>query len=141
MPKKVKQMLPEVTDSLFQDEQFMAIAAFRYCLPRRSTAPSTCRDWLLAVWDRLLPTTQSTIYSDLVGYLMSESTISLGDVTEYRLWTEWSFFAKSLEKKMTPEQLEFVRILNEWRRKPWPVGMTVEAWFSLGAKVKVTEGA
>ena len=47
------------------DDEFMVIAAVRYCMGRMSIAPGICADWLEANWSKLSANTSSVIHRDL----------------------------------------------------------------------------
>jgi hypothetical protein len=43
----------------------MAMAAFRYCLGRRTYIVSACREWLQRHWDKFEPSTRSLILREV----------------------------------------------------------------------------
>lgn len=47
------------------DDQLMALAAFRYCLGRQTYIVRSCIDWLRDVWPQLTANSRSVIERDL----------------------------------------------------------------------------
>lgn len=54
-----------MTGKNFGRGDLMAIAAFRYCLGRKSYIVEDCGDWLIQQWDEIRPNAQHVIERDL----------------------------------------------------------------------------
>jgi hypothetical protein len=61
----------------------MVLAAFRYCLGRRTYIVSDCVEWLLEWWDDIDETTQEFIVKEIQDAIAREAA---GDECDVRCW-------------------------------------------------------
>ena len=83
-------------------DEMMVVAAFRYCLGRRSYVVSDCVDWLIAHWEDFEKSTKDVIRHDL-EWAFGEDDRDRAEKREY----------KKLGMDMDRRQWERVRAL--WR--------------------------
>lgn len=82
-----------------QDDQLMALAAFRYCLGRRSYIVGSAIEWLRATWQQLDANTQGVILRDIVEAIIDKFA---GDEMDVGGWSElakWGYSQLSEKKK------------------------------------------
>ena len=58
--------------SLWKNDQLMVIAAFRYCLGRRSYIVHNCAEWLVEYWSEFNDPTKKLIEKELEEYAKSD---------------------------------------------------------------------
>lgn len=97
------------------DESLMVMAAFRYCLGRRTYIVGACVDWLMTIWDKLPVPMQGVIMRDAIEALMDDSA---GDSCDVYEWKRLLVFALA---KASEETRLFVRNQTAWKNKPWPL--------------------
>jgi hypothetical protein len=109
-------------DGLLTKEQawgrsgLMAIAAFRYCLGRRTYISGDCADWLVFMWNDFPPNIQSIIKRDLEEEFKrddearanGEQYKPLGDDCDRNEWER----VRALYKNYTEQHLELVSCIN-----------------------------
>jgi len=96
------------------NDQLMAMAAFRYCLGRRSYIVGACLEWLHDTWKQFEPTTKSVMVRDTIEALMDNDAGHLCDSRE------WLHFAQSRMEQLTPDQQTWVRQQVSYKNKPFP---------------------
>lgn len=92
-------------------EELMNVAAFRYCLGRRSYIVGACIDWLKRYWKNFSKNIQSVILRDLIEAL--QDGIFYEDV--WRDFGNWAF------PKLDKEQMNWIINDIAWRKKEWPL--------------------
>jgi hypothetical protein len=95
------------------DGQLMVIAAFRYCLGRRSYIVGACLYWLGRWWDSFDRNTKRVVVRDTVRAIQDGEA---GDTMDRAGWTE---FASEKFALMSEDDQAWV--LRESSNQPWPL--------------------
>jgi hypothetical protein len=96
------------------NDQLMALAAFRYCLGRRSYIVGSCLDWLRDTWEQFEPNTKSVMVRDTIEALMDYNA---GDTYDVQGWLH---FAQLRMGQLTKDQQTWVRQQVSYKNKPFP---------------------
>lgn len=89
---------PEKTSTKTMEDHYatgmVAIGALRYCIGRRSYAPSMVQDWIKTFWGSLKPGDKLCIFKDVKEFV--ESDRNLGDECDA---VDWKNFLKWIEEQ------------------------------------------
>jgi hypothetical protein len=96
------------------NDQLMALAAFRYCLGRRSYIVGSCLQWLRDTWEQFEQNTKSVMVRDTIEALMDDRT---GMEWDTQGWLE---FARFRMNQLTPTQQTWIRQQVSHKNKPFP---------------------
>jgi hypothetical protein len=96
------------------NDQLMSLAAFRYCLGRRSYIVGSCLEWLRDTWEQFEPNTKSVMVRDTIEALMDDNAGHSCDVRE------WLEFAKFRIGQLTLDQQTWIRQQVSHKNKPFP---------------------
>jgi hypothetical protein len=98
------------------DDELMTMAAFRYCLGRRSYIVGACIDWLKRNWQKFTPNTQRVIVRDIVEALQrDEAGSQLIDVPGWRDLADVVWLCMPRE-----DQRWLVQSVSH-NKEPWPL--------------------
>lgn len=95
-----------------QDDQLMAMAAFRYCLGRRSYIVGSCIEWLRATWSQIGSNTQGVILRDIVEAIIDKYAGDPIDVGAWSALAKWGYSQLSADKKA------WLMSAVAWKREP-----------------------
>ncbi len=88
----------KINDIIYKPEwgyhNLMVIAAFRYCLGRRTYIVSSCVDWLVKYWDDIDPNTRSIIVEE------TKKAIDNGDSGDFFDTGSWQQLLRHAKKDM-----------------------------------------
>ena len=72
------------------DTWFIALIALRYCIGRRTYAPSLCSGWIKRHWSIIPPLNRALMRRDLGGEISRAGGIPnyLGDSCDAQVWNE-----------------------------------------------------
>jgi len=80
----------------FGKGNLMALAAFRYCLPKRNYIVKDCVQWLKSNWKSFEDHTQNSIVEEIAIAIKEDMC---GDKIDLDLWRDLLIFADQYEKK------------------------------------------
>lgn len=96
-------------------DQLMAMAAYRYCLGRRSYIVSTCQEWILAIWEQLTNNTRQVMVRDICEALMDGLAGMDCDEHGWRRVGSWAY------ARLTEEGQKWVKSAVAYKHKAWPL--------------------
>lgn len=112
--KKIKDEDWELYD-LVHKEELMNVAAFRYCLGRRSYIVGTCIDWLKRYWFDFTGNIQAVILRDLIEALQDGMVGAEMDDKAWRAFANWAL------PTLKEEQMNWLKNDIAFRKKEWPL--------------------
>ena len=97
----------KLTNSLM--DQMMALAAFRYCLGRRSYIVGICVDWIRLMWSSFSKDTQFIILRDIIeAYLDGCTGMDMDTI-------DWLKVLQDKIKTLNLDSLEALRRSVQWK--------------------------
>lgn len=97
------------------NDQLMSLAAFRYCIGRRSYIVGACIDWLYDTWEQFSDQTKLNIVRDTIESLMDNNADE-----NYFDDSVWVLFASTKYKALTDAQRLWVDHAVSYKNKPMP---------------------
>ncbi len=98
------------------DDQLLAVAAFRYCLGRRSYLVPICVEWLDSVWPQLTAYAKRVIAMDLLEALASNRCGS--PILDRPVWLQ---AAKKIWIDLQPDDQRYIKSILARSHLPWPL--------------------
>lgn len=81
-------MINELLKDKDRDTEFLVIAALRYCIGRRTYAPSLVTDWVMRHWPKFSDNLKAIVRQDMKAEIaIWERCSSLGDPCDVKTWT------------------------------------------------------
>jgi len=117
------------------DDQLMAMAAFRYCLGRQTYMVGACLDWLNRTWTQFDRNTKRTIVRDIVAALMrGEAGHPTIDAPH------WKSFAERAWEQLPHEDQTVILRSTAHIEGDWPLGEKPEECPACPVVERVLEG-
>lgn len=95
--------------------QLMLMAAFRYCLGRRTYIVDDCIKWLTRWWGHITDHDRVLIVKDIVSTLMDDEAGDGCDAVQWRMFAMWAL------ARMSFEEQDDIRRALAWKHAEWPL--------------------